>query len=242
MGRSPKAKKKTKTYCGKCSKEVHDQDESVGCEVCDRWYHYLCSDLDEETFDFLCKTDSEHIFYKCEKCPGFSNDSTKLVDLIDNQLDQLECMKKELTSTKKLVAENFTKLLSKVESNKKSVDDHITISKTYAEALQTNATKSEETKKVISNINNNFKHLQNNIQTKLEQDKEAEEREKKKLNVILFNIPESTSENTEEQEDEDIAFLKKIFSEKIVLKQEDIKAIYRLPRNKNNSNSPTISL
>ena len=57
-----------------------------------------------------------------------------------------------------------------------------------------------------------------------------DEMERKKFNVIVFNVPESKSEKNQVQEAEDISFLKKLFHEKIILKQEDIKAIYRIPR------------
>lgn len=238
MGKHTASRKRTAVihFCGKCKKAVGDKEDAVFCEVCKTWHHFKCSDLDQQTFDFLCSTLFESVFWKCEECPAFSNDNTKLVKLIDNQVNQLESMKKELTTTKKMVSENFTKLLSEVEQNQKSVNDQISLSQTYAQVLKTNTTEQEETKKVITSISQDFKHLQTNLETKLDMEKEALQREKKKFNVVFFNVPESNSENIEKQDEDDIKMLKEILAGKISLKQDDLSAIFRIPRAAKNGN------
>eukprot|EP00049_Salpingoeca_infusionum_P017517 m.353283 g.353283 ORF g.353283 m.353283 type:complete len:73 (+) comp16720_c0_seq1:446-664(+) len=53
--------------CGKCGKEVTDQEPSIGCELgCDSWYHVSCTGLTARAFQLLGK--DSRIRWACDRC------------------------------------------------------------------------------------------------------------------------------------------------------------------------------
>ena len=97
----------------------------------------------------------------------------------------------------------------------------------YAEVVLANIAQNNNTTEAINTINDNFENLKSNIETKIDQETESQLRQKKKLNVIIFNIPESTSSDLETQNKDDIKILQKVLNEKIVIKPNDLQNIYR---------------
>ena len=57
--------------CSKCSLIVNDVDPAISCDLCDKWCHLDCSDIDQELYALIDPTDKEPpkgIKWFCENC------------------------------------------------------------------------------------------------------------------------------------------------------------------------------
>lgn len=226
----PKKKKVTEDLqCGhpKCLKTFGENESAILCDNCQVWFHSECSKLDEETYTFLKNTKIPNILWHCDICLSKKSDSDLLGKELNKQQEEVKIIKQTLVNLQESMSKNFEKL--EKNFNSKVNNQKTDLIKSYSEAVG-KITKNLPNNQVISSIDQNIKQFKTNIEKKIDQDKEMDEMERKKFNVIVFNVPESKSEKNQVQEAEDISFLKKLFHEKIILKQEDIKAIYRIPR------------
>ena len=62
--------KETVHKCGKplCNSKVDDINKAISCALCKKWFHPLCTDLDDENTDYLKSVKSVNIFWKCDTC------------------------------------------------------------------------------------------------------------------------------------------------------------------------------
>ena len=118
-------------------------------------------------------------------------------------------------------------ITNKVDSNGEHVQNKIM---SYAEKVSGSASSSNQLE-VITEINKKVEGLKNDLNYKFTSDKESALEmklvESRKNNICIFYVPESLNPNKEEAYQEDIIKLKSIFFDKIELKQEDIKEVYR---------------
>ena len=78
------------------------------------------------------------------------------------------------------------------------------------------------------------------METKKINDQETVEKQRKVNNVIIFNLPEAKTGDNDKDFKEDIAKLKSVFENKIVLQKEDVKAVFRIGVNTGNKPRPII--
>lgn len=163
---------------------------------------------------------------KCEK---------ETTETIENKLNDIE---KNVTQEVKTNIEVMEiSLTNKLENQEKAVQEKI---KSYANTVSKNIDENEITKKEISSINLNFKELKTDVTKKLNEDKENKIKARKEMNVCLYRVPESKNTNAEISLKDDIKILKKIFENKIVLEEDDIKAVYRIGEKETNKTRPII--
>ena len=219
-------RKKDNCSNAKCTSKKSESDSFISCDICSAKYHKSCTNLDTTICDLISANKHKGLFWKCEKCVANSNEtSSSIVESINKQAHELTDLKKEFANLKAEFTENMNHLITEVGTNKTNVNEGI---KSYTEALTANLVQQNtETTEVMTAISNDFKNLQNNIESKLDKEREMQLRQKKKTNVCIFNIPELTSNDNEKRRKHDIAVLKKIFSGKTVIKPEDLQDIYR---------------
>lgn len=85
--------------CGdpKCSKSVPENGDSLFCDFCQKWYHFSCTDVDKDSFNFLSKT-TQSIFWKCSFCPSLdkivnvnlASNFSKFEQILNNRLEKIE--------------------------------------------------------------------------------------------------------------------------------------------------------
>ena len=192
--------------CKKCNKECLDagdfteeDDDSISCDVCNFWFHKSCTDTSSSEWQAL-KGSNENITYCCNGCLKSKGQS-------HNQLE----------SIKQLLEANNEQLISRIENIEtrimKSVDDKIEIKmKEYEEkynkaidekidAKFAAADKNKEEKVVIENA------IKSHVSEHLD---ELKEKEEKKLNLMLFNLRESTKTDIIEEASEDLSSVKEV--------------------------------
>ena len=138
----------------------------------------------------------------------------------------------------KCIPKMMTDISKEVEQQSNVMENRLNAQfKSYADVTATNITeKSAESHKIISSIEKNLSNVKENIEKKIDQDKEIIIKKRKVNNVIMFNILEADTGNREEDLKEDLQKFRKITNEKRTLVKEDIKAFFRIPAERKNSN------
>ena len=229
--------------CGK----LLSTDPTATCDDCKNKYHLQCTDLSTEIRDVIAaQTFSEGLFYRCPECrtkPKFTPVDKNEFDLKMNELSE------KLNS----LTSEFSKRLDSIENQNiafpKEVKESIT---NYAQVVSNNIKENCETKKVVSTMSKTMKNLENNLNTKLDEEqsslsainedlktvklnierndeKEIDEKQRaqKINNVCIFNVPEFDSTDAEVNYKNDIKIIKTVLNGKVDLGKNDVKAMYR---------------
>ena len=195
--------------CLKCF-EV-GQDLSVECFLCKKCCHLKCNKIPKTVYNYCDKNALNDLGFKwiCETCTSAysSPQSISLMENINNKLNEVEKIKGHLND----LENRFNK---KVE--------------TYADVVNSNMKKNSENNKIIHKIEKNLTSVKENIKTKIDKDEENNARKRKQNNVIVFNVPESTSGDSSNDYKLDITKVKSVLKNKIVLEKDDIRGFDRI--------------
>ena len=149
------------------------------------------------------------------------------------------------------VHEEFNKRFDSIEKQNLKFPEEVKDSiSSYAKVVTNNIEENNETKKVVSSMKDTIKTMETNLTSKMEVDcsslsaiekgVEAKARASKANNIIVFNVPELDSEDAEECYKRDVAIIKTIFKDKVILEKEDIKSMFRIGLNKDATKSRPI--
>ena len=83
------SKSNNEKNCGKCKKDLNDGTTAMLCEICSKWFHANCTDLDPATIEIISKLKTTHWY--CANC----NDTA--VDVIQ-QITSLKQLQKSLST------------------------------------------------------------------------------------------------------------------------------------------------
>ena len=230
-----------------CGKLLADKPTAT-CDDCQKKFHLQCTDITTEISEILAvQTFCNGLFYRCLECRAIPKSSPVGKSEFDKKMNEI---------TEKLNSLNleFCKRLENIENQNttfpKEVKDSIT---NYAQVVSNNIKENIETKKYVSSMNESIKTLETNLNSKMdekqtslsvinedlktvksniernsEREIETKLRAQKINNVCIFNIPELNSNDAEANYKHDVKILKTVFDDKIQLKKEDVKAMYRI--------------
>ena len=51
--------------CGVCMKQVGDEDQGLECEVCKKWWHSGCVDIEDSEYEMLARHCKGTIHWYC---------------------------------------------------------------------------------------------------------------------------------------------------------------------------------
>ena len=190
-----------------CNQELSDEDKSIMCDGCERWFHYQCQNLSLEAFQALSGSD---LVYLCLECrPNMKNLLKRGIQL---ECRIMEAEKKimaainrislgEDTNTK--LEEKFTSMETTVmkEMNKHQVNVKTSLEKSFAEIIK-QQTRVESTVKEQNQAVQEMPKFSKVLKNSAEQIKkivETKEKEGREANLILHNIPESKSTENEKR-------------------------------------------
>ena len=161
---------------------------SIECERCEKWECIACSSLSDDEYKLL-NSSLVSIHWYCIVCNGQAVSAVKSDNLIE------EKCKAYFESVRGEIAQVKNELDNKITEVNTQLWDEI---KTLKERLDTHDKEVE-------------KKIDNKLSTSADLGiKEMSEREGRKLNMILFNVPESRSEDGEERKKHDTDMLNKI--------------------------------
>ena len=145
----------SKCECKKCKKEVKEDQKSMNCNKCKFWLHLECTNLTTEEYQLLARG-NEAILWLCQGCLKDEGEGNAQMVNLSKKIDKIMMALGSLNELTVKVANLEASLLKTIDSK---------IDKKFEE-------KFEEVKKDIEiEIN---EHIE-----------EKEEREKRKLNLVL---------------------------------------------------------
>lgn len=242
--------------CGSCKKGVGTNDDGIQCGICCLWYHKKCHDMSNELYKFLTEFGDEVEWY-CKVCKQGARTLAEMFIQMKKKVEMLESnikksnedLSNDAHNFKETVIRNLDEIrsdLKAVDTTKNSYEDRIiklenACNKIEVEQLTkafiNDGTWADVVKKHIDNriedVHGEVNVVQKQIENTRRMAESERERETRRKNVIIFNVPESDKpSNWKEQQEEDIKTACNIFS--YVLEENfetsEIKRIIRLGR------------
>ena len=178
--------------CVTCQKDV--EDEGIECQWCYRWEHRRCAELTEAEYTVLSNSSSKIMFF-CTMCYTkipfalrVDQESASHQSILDQRLQSIEEKLNKL--------ENSCSVSNNVVSGPEEVTHHM------ESQDQTNANKRvDSTSEVLTSFIN-----------------EEKERCKRRLNLIVHNVLESSADNGSERKSHDINTVTSIFEKYLGVK------------------------
>ena len=189
-----------------CDKEVKDGEGGVECEKCCRWYHSKCQGLSKGamsalnkwhgTLVWLCNNCSKWLQHKLQ--PTASNTAKEDLARIDQRIEKLENIMRHNSASLSESVRNQEKLFTvqcKVLDRMEAVASEDKEKKqTYAEALKGISTEVvKEVTEKISKLPQVTVPVQRNREEIAGVLDELQDKERRKFNVIVHNLPEASN-------------------------------------------------
>ena len=173
---SNKDKDEENLYCDRCTEMANDL---VQCERCDMWLCADCEKISPEAIHSIGIFSECRVHWFCRACDKLAINAVKSYSHMSNPLI------KEVTSC---LNDTLMKPLNAVNENVNKVVDNVQVS--LAKSLNNN-TVPDESQRTINTHNGISTESVASLTTSLFN--EQKEREKRELNLVLHNMPESTA-------------------------------------------------
>ena len=199
--------------CVDCGKEVLDSHQGVKCDACGFWHHANCEKVSDEVFDFLQSHGSvESVMWYCRKCTVVCKGFMKLMnDILESQLrmeerldEVISGVEKKMVETGDVMERKMSELVGKWETDKRSQDDD----GSKQEPQQRIEAKVDALLETVSANKTDSHYVQDCVEDAIlvkmaEEHEEAEEIRKRKSNVVIFGVPESSETDFEKRRTDD---------------------------------------
>lgn len=172
--------------CGTCALLVKDDDEALCCDICDTWYHIKCENVSKSKYSFLQEEGNDDISWHCKGCSRAAKKINDALVLLQRKQEQLEVRVDHISQELDLFKQEVTEKI--------------------ADEVQIN---------MEANIKAEFKSAVEDAMKPLIRDvtKEINERERRKKNVMMFNVKESSSDDVNTRKEHDSKSVKEICKE-----------------------------
>ena len=161
--------------CGKCKVEVKKKDNAIMCDLCSQWFHAGCGKCSQSLYRVL-QEEKEQLWF-CQACKsGVVQNCAEVKRLKDEN----RIMKQHMQELEEKYDE-LTKNMKKSDDGWKVKEGSI-VDKAVKEAVMRMEQLLEESER---------------------QREEREDKERRRKNLIVFNMPESTKEQGKDRERED---------------------------------------
>ncbi len=202
-----------KVDCSKCEKQIKPKDKAIQCATCQLIYHAKCQKVSDAKYEAL-KEEDEDMFWFCLSCRRTTVNLIQTTAGIEKRVTALEAVMDQ-----KAEKDDVKELENRVQLLEESVQDR------FAKLEGDEGQKSEEIEKKIEE-----KIVEKIEEKKIESTKpttsvqeaveEVKEQERRKCNVVLFNVPESESVDNETRRQHDIEVLEALMKEGILITAE----------------------
>ena len=175
-----------KCNCVACGKEIVERprkssENSIDCDKCGHWFHVQdCTNLTTEQWDVLSEADQEEmITWNCPDCIKDKGRDYKRMSKIEEAIFALTMQVGNVAQKLDSFEDKITKIVDK------RIDE-----------------------KLDAKFEDKFREMEKKINvqgptTEVTTD-EKEDREKRKLNIVMVNIPESVKEDQKERREDDL--------------------------------------
>lgn len=205
--------KDPKSSCTHCKKAEPD----LKCSQCDFKYHHGCVDVDDKVYQLYTAGKSVGFTWSCVRCRSTIPQESRLND-IEKKLEQSKSRNEEIISMITSLGNKFEKM------------EEMVLSKTSKSPPEDSQRSSISLTAAISGSDGDADRPR--VQTKIYDEEEMKQRDRKKMNICLFNLPESESFDESESYAEDMKKLKEVLIDKEGFDPNHVKRAYRVTRYK----------
>lgn len=172
--------------CGEANPE-----QIVECEYCEEWVCQVCAEITEDEFDILSKPNSKMHWF-CESCT-----EPALALLKKREGDKM---------VRDLYQQYLTPFVEEINRKMRKLEDELITVKNEASEMRKKLTSDKETETTKA-PNQEAAKIANQEAAKIGI-KEIADREARSKNLLLFNVPESKSDDSPTRKEEDEALVK----------------------------------
>ena len=257
---SKKESKEGEELCKVCQLTNGEDERWVQCDICEGWNHVSCAGLDEKEYEVLRKG-GRKVKWLCNEC-----DLPNVIEMLkmfkdfkakNEQIEKdLSIIKVEVTNVAKKLNDEIGVVNKKLADNKLKIDKHIDclrddmvklVEKKIAEKMK--ETDDTLVKTVKTKVEDHLQTVTNNIadvskslvDVKRDVD-EQKEREQRAANIIMYNVPESSSEQPQDRNKDDQQFCLNTVSKvlKVKINAADMKRMVTLGKRVDSVNRPLL--
>jgi len=200
--------------CVDCGTAVKHTQQGLKCDGCDFWHHTECEGVTDEVYHFLCKYDDDPtITWYCKKCAVMSKKLMAMLFAVQDKMNQIEDSVFGMASTLNSKMDDLSASLSSRLDNKEREGVAI-------EEVQKNVeAKMDTLADIVKNkakIDTHFVHdcVEDAVMVKaLKDQEELEEIRKRRNNVIIHGLVESTDANPEARQQQEEIELQNLLHE-----------------------------
>ena len=177
--------------CPICGNSVKSEEKGLCCEECHQWWHSACCNIDDEKYEWLAS--SSNVLFVCDNCKDSRNrgESLSTESLFTQMQAMINSMNATLAIHEKMIKSN-NELASRVTKLEKQGT--------------TSGVGEEDVKKIVE------ESVTNILDAKAEEImRDVQERDARKLNLIVANLPENLGEDSKKKDEEVVnGLMKKI--------------------------------
>ena len=229
-----------KEICSVCTKRVRKNERGLQCDSCQVWHHVKCEKVEDEVYEVLKK--QQGTLWFCTPCNpkvrANLREASKIIE--ENKMKkELHVLKeKNELMVKKMeeIEEKWKERESKIEEEKGDLKAELIKWKRMNEELKESFDSFEE--KMRAKEEEMVRRVTERVFENME---ERDEREKRKRNVIMFNVKESSKEDVKEREKEDIEMCEHVFRDKLGVEGAQVEKAYRLGKRERGKERPLVA-
>lgn len=233
-----------KETCVKCRNKVETSHHALFCELCEKWFHIKCVNINKECYEALKVVSGSHWF--CENCNIKVSDiiqsmirtNEKLEQVIkkqyeyENTLAKAEVRQEMIENKLGEVAKEVNVIRQEMINLALKTDVEATVKKEIEEVKTVSLADimKEELEKSIGSMTSEIQTVKCSLdKTKVEAE-EQRDRESRRNNIILYKVPESKDARAEDRNNDDKAFCLRLFNKgmQVGISEEDFGRVFRL--------------
>ena len=247
--------------CKKCALEVKSSHNGVACELCGKWHHAKCVGITTETYKFLkaccaeassdsSPTSNGGVMWFCQDCMGPATQMIKNISAIQKRQEDIEEELKQATrrmnSMELEIKDNKKDTDSKINDNQKEIKDlekEMSDMNVKLQMVQEDVSMNHENVKwsdivnqavdsKLETVSAGINMMEKSIEETRIKTQEIRDKEDRRNNIILYNVPESQPGSYEEVMKHDNEYFLQMCEEVFGLDvaKEDVKKLYRIGR------------
>ena len=194
--------------CETCEVKVTIKEKRIQCSACEKWYHIKCQNVDEAKYNFFIQPGNKDVHWLCTTCNSQSAKIFMHFAQMTQKVEKLEENFKEVKEELVCIKTQINELIQASKENEKKLNDDTKLNEDVVATVE-------------RKINLQVKEVQEEMKEKLEI-------ERRRSNIVLFGLKESSKE---QQRENDINMVKKILSEGLNLDPErHVEEVFRIGR------------
>jgi len=255
IGSASKEKDK-EDKCKICDVKVSGKDKGILCEVCQGWWHCRCVKINEESYELL---NMENIHWFCSVCNsgvGRILPTLTKLELKQNKLEEemkvitadisdIKSKNEKTGSELETVKSHNSKLMDDVNKMKTEIDKQFVIMNKELECVTKRLTEQgdsdtqsnkwndivkRQVDESLESVTDNLQEVRRSLRETTEKAEEQRDKESRRNNIILYNVPENEEPRAEERNKADVAFCLQLFNNCLNtgVTEEDFVNVFRL--------------